>query len=187
MGQTLKVSNKGIISFSTSGRYSTALIPISLRTVQPVFNRDVIAGLSDSAVSSLLELEAWINGEEFIGSREPQDEANVANQIAGSQMTLTNLESEMIIAIENHNTGSAANLVSQLSTYAEDDRRTTITTVFLRVISDGPLESLNFLLDTGLVDTSRPDEITDRGCLHEAAIAGRLDVLKLCINHGTSL
>ena len=187
MGQTLKVPDERIIPLSTSRRYWSISDSISLFTVQPVFNRDVIAGLSDSAVSGLLELEAWINGEEFIGSRESQDEANIACQIAGSQMTLTNLESEMIIAIENHNIASATNLVSQLSTYAEDDRRTTITTVFLRVISDGPIDSLNFLLDTGLVDTSRPDEITDRGCLHEAAIAGRLDVLKLCIDHGISI
>jgi len=187
VGQTLKVPNEGTIPFSTSRGYWSLEIHISLGTVQPVFNRDVIAGLSDSAVSSLLELEAWINGEEFIGSREPQDEANVASQIAGSQMSLTNLESEMIIAIENHNIASAANLVSHLSAYAEGDRRTTITTVFLRVIPDGPIEALNFLLDTKMVDTSRPDEITDRGCLHEAAIAGRLDVLKLCIDHGISL
>ena len=155
--------------------------------MQPVFNRDVIAGLSDSAVSSLLELEAWINGEEFIGSRELVDDAHVPTQVAGSQMTLTNVESEMIIAIENHNIAAAANLLSQLSTYSEDDRRTTITTVFLRVICDGPIELLKFLLATGLVDTSRTDEITDRGCLHEAAIAGRLDVLKLCVSHGTVL
>ena len=152
-----------------------------------MFNRDVIAGLSDSAVSSLLELEAWINGEEFIGSREPQDEAHIASQVTGSQMTLTNLESEMIIAIERHDTAAAAKLVSQLSSYPEDERKTTITTVFLRVIPDGPIDSLTFLLGTGLVDTGRPDEITDRGCLHEAAIAGRLDILELCIDHGNSI
>jgi CDK inhibitor PHO81 len=154
--------------------------------VQPVFNRDVIAGLSDSAVSSLLELEAWINGEEFIGAREAQDDANVSTQIAGSQMTLTNIESEMIQAVGHHITTAAVDLVNQLAKYPPEEGRKTITTVFLRSISDGPIELLRYLLDTGLVDTSQPDEITDYSCLHEAAIAGRLDILQLCIYHGTS-
>lgn len=152
--------------------------------MQPIFNRDVIAALSDSAASSLLELEAWISGEEFIG---PRGTVNETNTPSGSQMTLTSLESELIAAITHHSDTSAAELVSQLSIYPEDDRRTTTTTVFLRTISDGSIESLKFLLDTGLVDMTRTDEITDRGCLHEAAIAGRLDVLQLCVDHGTRL
>ena len=152
--------------------------------MQPIFNRDVIAGLSDSAVSSLLEIEAWINGEEFVGSRDTVDESNAQNQVAGSQTTLTNLESDLTAAIIHHSAASAASLVSQLSVYPEDDQRSTITTVFLRTISDAPIESLNFLIGTGWVDTGRTDEITDRGCLHEAAIAGRLDVLQLCMDHG---
>lgn len=152
--------------------------------MQPIFNRDVIAGLSDSAVSSILEIEAWINGEEFIGSRDAVDESSAQNQAAGSQIALTNLESDLTATIIHQSVASAANLVSQLSIYSEDDQRSTITTVFLRTISDAPIESLKFLIDTGLVDTSRTDEITDRGCLHEAAIAGRLDVLQLCIDHG---
>jgi CDK inhibitor PHO81 len=150
-----------------------------------VFNRDVIAALSDTAVSSLLELEAWISGEEFIASRETNDDVNSFYQPTGSQMTLTNLESELIGAIGQQTSTSAAKLVTQLSLYSEDDRRTAITTVFLRTISDAPIESLRFLLETGWVDTGRTDEITDRGCLHESAIAGRLDVVKLCIDYGS--
>jgi CDK inhibitor PHO81 len=152
--------------------------------VQPVFNRDVIAGLSDSAVSGLLEVEAWINGEEFIGSRDAIDETNAQNPAAGSQTTLTNLESDLTAAVIHQGTASAANLMSQLSAYTEEDQKWTMTTVFLRTIPDAPMESLKFLIGTGLVDTCRTDEITDRGCLHEAAIAGRIDVLQLCLDHG---
>jgi CDK inhibitor PHO81 len=152
--------------------------------VQPVFNRDVIAALSDSAVSGLLELDAWINGEEFIGSREEPDESYIPNQVTGSQTTLASLESELITAVVHQNTLSITSLLSQLSIYVEDDRKTTVTTVFLCTISEGSIESLRFLLDTGLVDTERTDEITDRGCLHEAALAGRLEVLELCVDHG---
>lgn len=147
----------------------------------------MIAGLSDSAVSSLLEIEAWINGEEFIGSHDSPYESNAQNQVSGSQTTLTNLESDLIAVITHQSPTSAASLISQLSPYSEEDRRSTITTVFLRTIPDAPLESLEFLIDTGLVDTARTDEITDRGCLHEASIVGRLDVLQLCLDHGKCL
>jgi len=152
--------------------------------VQPVFNRDVIAGLSDSAASNLLELEAWINGDEAIGLPDAPDDTQTSSKGSGSQTMLTNLESDLFAVLSQSDMSSAANIVSQLLAHSEDERKTTITTVFLRTIADGPLDSLKFLLDTGFVDTARNDEITDRGCLHEAAITGRLDVVKLCVEQG---
>src|SRR5579859_1584300 len=153
-------------------------------TVQPVFNRDVIAGFSDTAASSLLELEAWINGEEFIGSRAAIDESNLPPEIVGSQTSLTTLESDLISAVTRNDITQATELVSHLRIHTPDEQKATITTAFLRTIHDGPIEALTYLFSTGLVDTTRTDEITDRGCLHEAAIANRLDVLKLCVEHG---
>jgi CDK inhibitor PHO81 len=150
--------------------------------VQPVFNRDVIASLADSALSSLHDLESWINGDAFIGLG--GDKLNESSESAGSQTTLTNLESELIAAVTHQNHTIASNLVSQLSSYAEEEKRTTVTNVFLRSISEGSVDMLKFLLDTKLVDIGRTDEITDRGCLHEAAIASRLDVIQICIGHG---
>jgi CDK inhibitor PHO81 len=150
--------------------------------VQPVFNRDVIAGLSDSALSSLHELESWINGETLI--RPGTDEISESTEPTGSQ-TLTNLESELIAAVTHQNHAAASNLVAQLSTYNEVERITVVTTAFLRTVSEASFGMLRFLLDTNLVDISRPDEITDRGCLHEAAIAARLDVIQMCVEHGT--
>ena len=141
----------------------------------------MIAALSDSAASSLLELEAWINGEDFIGTRDAINEPNVSS---GSQTTLTNLESDLIASITHNNSSSTATLLDQISLYSEEERRATITTVFLRTISDGSLELLQSLLETGLVDTAHTDEITDRGCLHEAAVAGRLDVIQICVDKG---
>lgn len=126
-------------------------------------------------------MEAWINGEDFIGTRDAISEPNLAS---GSQTTLTNLESDLIASITHNNSSSAATLLDQLSLYSEEERRATITTVFLRTISDGSLELLQSLLDTGLVDTAHTDEITDRGCLHEAAVADRLDVIQICVDRG---
>lgn len=135
-------------------------------------------------MSSVLELEAWINGEDFLGSDERIKEPVILKEQAASQMTLTNLESALIAAVGQSDSALTSSLVSQLASYAEDDQRATVTNAFLRTIADAPLDQLKYLVDTGLVDTARTDEITDRGCLHEAAIAGRLDVLRLCIDHG---
>jgi CDK inhibitor PHO81 len=153
--------------------------------VQPVFNRDVIAALSDSAASSLLELEAWINGEDFIDTLDTIHEMQASVKGSETQANLTNLESDLYTALSQNDISAAAAIVSQLSSYIEEERRTIFTTVFLRTIADGSLPSLKFLLDTKLVDTTRNDEITDRGCLHESAIAGRLDVVVLCVEHGS--
>ena len=105
--------------------------------------------------------------------------------MATSQATITNLESELIAAVTHPNNSSMLSLISQIESYPEEDRKMTVTTAFLRTIPDASLESLTLLLNTGLVDTNHNDEITDRGCLHEAALAGRFDVLRLCIDHGT--
>jgi CDK inhibitor PHO81 len=156
-------------------------------SVQPVFNRDVIAALSDTAASGLLELEAWINGEEFFGSRDAVDDADHISRGSGNQNTLPNLESELFTALSHSDMSSAESLRAKLAAYSEEDQKSILTTAFLRTIAEGAIDSVQFLLDTGQVDTSRNDEITDRGCLHEAAIAGRLDILRLCVEHGYSL
>jgi len=154
--------------------------------VQPVFNRDVIAGLSDTATSSLLEIEAWLNGEDVVGMRDTVDPSVSVVPTTAPQMGLTNLESDLTSAIIHNNIDAAEKVTVLLYNFADEEQRTTITTVFLRAIPEATVDSLKFLLDSGKVDTSRSDEITDRGCLHEAALSGRSDVLQLCINYGTS-
>lgn len=153
--------------------------------VQPVFNRDVIAGLSDTAASSLLEIEAWLNGEDFVGMRDTVDPSVSVVSTTAPQMGLTSLESDLTSAITHNNIEAAEKVAVQLYNFTEEEQRTTITTVFLRAIPEATVDSLKFLLHSRKVDTSRSDEITDRGCVHEAALSGRLDVLQLCINYGT--
>jgi CDK inhibitor PHO81 len=171
------------LSRQVEGVFDAFLICLHLE-VQPVFNRDVIAGLSDTAVSSLLEIEAWLNGEELVGFREAIDPSASVFATGVSQLGLTGLESDLTSAITHNNIDAAEKVTAHLSSFPEEDQRTAVTTVFLRAIPETTNDSLKFLLGSGKVDMSRFDEITDRGCLHEAALAGRLDVLQLCINHG---
>ncbi|GJJ69376.1 CDK inhibitor PHO81 [Entomortierella parvispora] len=67
-----------------------------------------------------------------------------------------------------------------------NNAREVITRVFWRCCSekDAPDAAIQLLVQTGLVDFKFIDDISDRTCLHEAAMVGRLDLLKLCVEHG---
>jgi CDK inhibitor PHO81 len=52
--------------------------------------------------------------------------------------------------------------------------------IFYRVCEKASIDSLTFLLKTGLVDCNRLNDINNRTSLHELAIIGRLDVLQVC-------
>ena len=62
--------------------------------------------------------------------------------------------------------------------------RERISRAFLSTIVDAPEPSLKALLDSDLVDLSYTDEITERNCLHEGAIAGRLIVTQAGLARG---
>ena len=67
------------------------------------------------------------------------------------------------------------------------DAKGRLTRAFLAAISEAPLEALNVLLETGLVDIRAEDEINERNCLHEAAISGRQEILEVGIARGVDI
>ena len=62
-----------------------------------------------------------------------------------------------------------------------------LTRTFLAAISEAPVESLNLLLGTDMVDIHAEDEINERNCLHEAAISGRETILVLGLSRGVDV
>ncbi len=62
-----------------------------------------------------------------------------------------------------------------------------VNRIFLAAIAEAPDEALQALLDTGLVNVQAEDEINERNCLHEAAIFGRLSVLKTGLASGVDV
>lgn len=62
-----------------------------------------------------------------------------------------------------------------------------ITRTFLAAIYDAPVETLQVLLETKLVDLHSYDDINERNCLHQAAIYGKYHVLEWGLAAGVAV
>ena len=140
---------------------------------QPCFNRDVISELSDQATTSLLELGAWAEGER-IPLDGPAAEYVFVGQPAASDEDKTAVQ--LLEAVNADQLGSLHHWAARSQSLP--DAAAQITRVFLSVIADASDEALTVLLETGRVNLHAQDDINERNCLHEAAIAGRLLVLQ---------
>ena len=157
--------------------------------IQPCFNREVISNLSDTAASCLLELSSLADGEQSAMPAEngakSEDERHL-RMISGVERRLEDLESELLQSLHDGDVGLARNIIKRLEELPLADQIKRITSVFLRSVPDVPFKSLEILVLSGKVDFDLEDEITGRAALQEAAIAGRLDALNLCLDHGAS-
>lgn len=151
--------------------------------VQPCFNREVISELSDQATTSLLELEAWAEGTnvEFTqkitesNRREPQEEESAADD-------------EIRGAILSENLAVLKEWLSRLQqTEPSDKACEKVTAIFLASIGDASETSLNVLIESGFINFHAEDEINERNCLHEGAIAGKMCVLKVGVDNGVDV
>ena len=141
--------------------------------VQPCFNRDVLRDLSDRATTARLELEAWAEGEniQFYTMR-PGDRT-------AAQPHITEEDEVEIHILNSSSSGNLQTLrewIASLKTYPDARERATHT--FLAAINGYSDDIIGLLLDSGLVDIHAEDDINERNCLHEAAIAGRASVLQ---------
>ncbi|KAI5809003.1 ankyrin repeat protein nuc-2 [Peziza echinospora] len=145
--------------------------------VQPCFNRDVITELSDQATTSLLELEAWAEGENIAFDQKPAD------RVSGDTDE-HEAYTEFLKAVMMDNATVLKEWILKLQT--SPNSRDKVTRAFLAAIPEASEESLNLLVQSGLIDFQAEDEINERNCLHEAAIAGKSSVLKIGIDHVVS-
>ena len=150
--------------------------------VQPCFNRDIITELSDQATTSLLELGAWAEGEKVHYTARGADHI-VDGHAMGSDDNDT--DSQFLEAVNSGNQASLKDWIARLK--ESKDAADRISRTFLAAIVEAPEESLNLLLDTGLVDIHSEDEINERNCLHEAAIADRVIVLQIGLARGVDV
>ncbi|RAL64063.1 hypothetical protein DID88_003251 [Monilinia fructigena] len=155
--------------------------------VQPFFDATAISELSDQATMSLQELGAWSEGDNVIFERSQEhivssqhllgtDEGDADTLlleavISGSLEPLKDLVQRMKVAPDPNGTRDVA-LMER------------ITRTFLAAINKGPQQSLQLLLDTGLVDVQSEDDINERNCLHQATIYGNLFVLGVGLSRG---
>ncbi|KAK9247492.1 hypothetical protein V1506DRAFT_504590 [Lipomyces tetrasporus] len=142
--------------------------------VQPVFHREEIAELSDLATTSLLELEAWADGEDISFDHRLADVSQI-------ERTNEELDSEFLRNISRESESSIQEWITRLQQSSDANER--ITKIFLQSISgDASDSTLRALYATGAVNLSSKDDVNDRTVLHEAAIAGRDVVLELLLS-----
>ncbi|CZT44080.1 probable Nuc-2 protein [Rhynchosporium secalis] len=157
--------------------------------VQPFFNATVISELSDQATTSLQELGAWSEGDNVSFERSP-------DHIVSSQHLLGTDEGDAdTLLLETVISGSLEplkDLLLRLKTADPDGAKDIallerITRTFLAAINEGPIQSLQLLLDTGLVDVQSEDDINERNCLHQATIYGNSFVLAVGLEKGVAV
>lgn len=146
--------------------------------VQPCFNRDVITELSDQATTSLLELEAWAEGENISFDRKGIEQATDGRLLGGEG----DEDTELLKAVFSENTNTLKEWIIRLQ--SSENSRQAVTRSFLAAIPEGSEDSLKVLMESGLVDFNYEDEINERNCLHEAANAGRMPILGDILTHG---
>ncbi|PFH61989.1 hypothetical protein XA68_15531 [Ophiocordyceps unilateralis] len=141
--------------------------------VQPFFNAPVISELSDQVTTSLQELGAWSDG--------IQVNFSASGHVVPSQhFDEADADTLFFDTVVSGNLESLRDLLARTRPVRDGESSLTdrVTRTFLTAIHDAPRESLQILLDTGLVDLHSYDDINERNCLHQAAIYGKQHVLE---------
>ncbi|KAK9462559.1 uncharacterized protein V1516DRAFT_165241 [Lipomyces oligophaga] len=147
--------------------------------VQPVFHREEIAELSDLATTSLLELEAWADGEVVSFDHKLSDNSSI-------ERTTEELDLDFLKTVSRESESSIREWIQRLQQAPNAGDR--ITRIFLLSITSNVSDDiLRVLYNTNMVDLSAKDDVNDRTAFHEAAIAGRNVVLDLLIQHAAKI
>ncbi|KAG9317170.1 cyclin-dependent protein kinase inhibitor [Chiua virens] len=157
--------------------------------VQPVFNRQLIADFSDIVAASLLDLTDLSTGLKFEGS--------AAQGVLDFQLSIERnmysgpfreFEFDLRKAVENSDEASIKDLVRHSDILgSQEGGKPNVTRVLWKVIVDAPTSLADLILDSVGVpfDFGFIDDINGRTCLHEAAAAGYLRLVNLCLEKGS--
>ncbi|KAF5370035.1 hypothetical protein D9758_001345 [Tetrapyrgos nigripes] len=155
--------------------------------VQPVFNRQLISELSDTVASCLLNLADLTSGLKFEG---PGASDIFTQQWLTERASYVgpfhDLEKNLRRAVSSSDQDAIVECVRFSEAVVDDEGHRNATRILWSVIVDAPPE----LTDLILSSLSKPfnfhfvDDINGRTCLHEAAIAGALRLVQLCIEKG---
>ncbi|CAK4033336.1 Ankyrin repeat nuc-2, partial [Lecanosticta acicola] len=148
--------------------------------VQPCFNQEVISDLSDRATTGLLELQAWAEGEKISYTPAVELENNVRPTDQDEEV-----ENQVIQAINAGNAGLVREWSTRIATSGEAKER--ISRVFLNTVTGAASSAQDVLYQTNLVDFNYADSINERNCIHEAAVCGRVEVLRAALSHGANI
>ena len=155
------------------------------------FNREFIAELSDIAAANLLELENLSHGRgiaEMIAAAngDLSSEKRLDFAAAASQEfdALADLEANLAEAIKAGRVGPAAEMIRIA---ADNEDHTSVSRIVWRALLDAPAPAVQDALAHGLADYGFVDDISSRTCLHEASLAGKLQLVKACVQHNVDV
>lgn len=158
--------------------------------VQPFFNAPVISELSDQVTTSLQELGAWADGDN-VNFESRTDHIVSTQHLLGTDEG--DADSLLLDTVLGGHLDSLRDLLGRMrGTSGPDNVMDTssierVTRTFLASINEGPLEALQVLLETGLVDIQCEDDINERNCLHQATIYRNPFVLEYGLSKGVSV
>lgn len=164
--------------------------------VQPCFNREFIAELSDIAAANVLELEnlteskvsrsgkvsdTGVTGPDEMSSDEMLDFAVTRDQDID---ILSELE-ENLTSIIKSGQAEAAKEMARIARQSEDN--ISISRVIWRALLEADGEAVKLVMNVGLPDYAFVDDINWRTCLHEASLAGNLQLVQACVENGVEV
>ncbi|KAH9272810.1 hypothetical protein BASA83_005016 [Batrachochytrium salamandrivorans] len=151
--------------------------------IQPCFNNDVLVELTDIAAANIVEFEKQIDGMELDGHE--VNGSFIDSRIVKGNSSLDEADTELSKYLSENDHVQITEFLQRRrpsALTAEDPQF--FSRLFLRFCAESSLECLRVLLSTGQVSINSVDDINDHSCLHSAAIAGRLDTLKIAIEYG---
>ncbi|KAF9135434.1 phosphate system positive regulatory protein pho81 [Mortierella sp. 14UC] len=181
--------------------------------LQPCFNQDAMVELADNAAHHLLGLDDVQQGRPSSAPSSPVTNKHVSTHSyapsSPMQQQMDELETDLFNALTANQSSVVQEIVerrlatpsgtknSSLGVESSSQRlhsnlvgpehaREVASRLFWRCCSETGVSDavIQHLVDTGLVNFKFVDDISDRTCLHEAAMVGRLSLLKLAVEQG---
>ncbi|KAJ2706548.1 phosphate system positive regulatory protein pho81, partial [Coemansia spiralis] len=180
--------------------------------VQPCFNQDVVAELSDTVTKCLSDMEHALDvdaehvlpepaEQEFTLATQPPSAAPAAGRRSSSGFLLDSgisrsvlidrAESELFHALAltaaQTTAQTATDILTAYSAQQTEIQKASVTLVLWRACSEiKDPDKQQMLLDSGLADLCSADDINERTLAHEAAIHGSLAILQAAVAAGCS-
>jgi CDK inhibitor PHO81 len=159
--------------------------------IRPYRSCQLISELADTVAVCLLDLADLSSGLKF----ESSDANDIFIQQIMTQRTspsgpFRDLENNLRTAVLTRDTDSIADCVCHCDLLAKNDGgKTIVTRILWNVIVEAPSDMADLILSTlpTPFDFHFVDDINGRTCLHEAAIAGNLRLVDLCVQNGVRI
>ncbi|KAG8906028.1 ubiquitin-protein ligase peroxin 12 [Tulasnella sp. 403] len=158
--------------------------------IQPSFNRQLLAELSDIVATCLLDLSSPSSmAIDVPPAVDPTGSDHVfsPSRIAASS-AFRDLESKLSKAVAQHDVSAVRQVVAEAdSMSAQPDSAPHVTRILWKAAIEAIPPIADIIMSSRGYDIRYVDDINGRTCLHGAAIAGELRLLDLCVQNGLEI